>query len=141
MPWLFPSPQATLCSPPPLSFPKMAQELSYNIAYTVAANKDATPEERLTLSELWQGIKRGGRYPGDFGSFVLNCDVVSGDRSQFVREILIGDGAVHTKHGTKIVQDVTVQEGLLVSYLILPSPPPSLLFSAMGGTSLYLAVP
>ena len=93
----------------------MSTEFTYNVGYTVAANQGAQPEERLTHAELFQGIKRGGRYPGDFGDFVKSCDVVSGDRHQFVREIVIGEGAVHTADGTKIVQDVVIQDGLYVS--------------------------
>ncbi|KAK0617471.1 hypothetical protein B0T14DRAFT_568962 [Immersiella caudata] len=93
----------------------MAQEFSYNIAYTAAANKGAAPEERLSRSELWQGIKRGGRHPGDFGTFVLSCKVVSGDKNRFVREMMIGEGAVHTKDGTKMLQDVVIQEPIYVA--------------------------
>lgn len=102
----------------------MANTFSYNVAYTAAANEGAETEERLTHAELFQGIKRGGRYPGDFGDFVKSCEVTSGDRSQFVREIVIGDGAVHTADGTKIVQDVFIQDGLYVclpSFVTIPS--------------------
>jgi hypothetical protein len=95
-------------------------EFCYNVAYTVKANEGATPENRLSRQELWQGIKRGGRYPGDFADFVRSCEVLSGKRNQFVREIVIGDGAVHTKDGTKIVQDVFIQDDLFVR---LPSVP------------------
>lgn len=91
-----------------------SQEFTYNIAYTVRANEGAKPEEFLTHAELWQGIKRGARHPGDFGSFINSCKVVSGGRYEFVREMVIGDGAVHTKDGTTILQDVLVQEGLYV---------------------------
>ncbi len=94
---------------------------SYNIAYTVAANHGAPAEEHLSRAELWQGIKRGGRYPGDFADFVVSCDVVSGGRKQFVREIVIGDGAVHTPSGKKIVQDVVIQDGLSVRCRSAPS--------------------
>jgi hypothetical protein len=98
----------------------MHPEFRYNIAYTVAANDGAKPEERLTRAELWQGIKRGGRFPGDFADFVRSCEVVSGGRTQFVREIVIGDGAVHTADGTKIVQDVFVQDDLFAGSLENP---------------------
>ena len=97
----------------------MAKEFCYNVAYTIAANEGAKSEERLTHAELFQGIKRGGRYPGDFGDFVRSCEVTSGSRFQFVREIVIGDGAVHTADGTKIIQDVLIQDGLYV-WLSLP---------------------
>ena len=92
----------------------MAKEFCYNVAYTVAANESAKLQERLSHAELFQGIKRGGRYPGDFGDFVKSCEVTSGHRHQFVREIVIGDGAVHTADGTKIIQDVFIQDGLYV---------------------------
>lgn len=95
------------------------------MAYTVAANEGATSENRLSRAELWQGIKRGGRYPGDFANFVRSCKVVSGDRHQFVREIVIGDGAVHTADGTKIVQDVFIQEDLYAC-LAVSDPCPSI---------------
>ncbi|KAH8172392.1 hypothetical protein LIA77_06647 [Sarocladium implicatum] len=94
-----------------MSAPK---EFTYNVAYTINVNDGAKEEEKINLSELWQGVRRGARYPGDFGSFVRSCEITSGDRKNFVREIDIGDGAVHIQDGTKIVQDVVVQPNLLV---------------------------
>lgn len=86
----------------------------YNVSYTIDANAGAEDEEKLTLGELWQGVRRGARYPGGFGPFVRSCEVTSGTYGKFVREIDIGDGAVHINDGTKIVQDVVVQKNLLV---------------------------
>ncbi|KAK2054709.1 DUF1857-domain-containing protein [Colletotrichum caudatum] len=91
------------------------KSFSYNVFYTIAANQGADEAEKLTLSELWQGVRRGARYPGDFGPFVRSCEVTSGNSAKFVRVIDIGDGAVHINDGTKIVQDVVVQKNLLVS--------------------------
>lgn len=95
----------------------MAQEFCCNISYTVAANEGAKPEERLTHAELWQGVKRGGRHPDEFATFLRGCKVLSGGRTQFVRELFIGDGAVHTDDGTKIIQDVFIQDDLYVCLL------------------------
>jgi hypothetical protein len=97
----------------------MTQEFCCNISYTAAANEGAKPEERLTHAELWQGVKRGGRHPDEFATFVRSCEVLSGGRTEFVRELVIGDGAVHTGDGEKIVQDVFIQDDLYACLFLL----------------------
>jgi hypothetical protein len=89
---------------------------TYNVSYTVAANRGVTdPKELLSRAELWQGVKRGARHPGDFAEHVQSCTVISGNDSEFVREIVIGDGGVHAKKGKAMTQDVVLQKDLYVS--------------------------
>ncbi|KAL4744359.1 hypothetical protein BDW72DRAFT_188715 [Aspergillus terricola var. indicus] len=86
---------------------------TYNVAYTIAANRGAAPAERLTRAELWQGVKRGARHPGEFAAHVQACTVLpGGTRNEFVREIVIGDGGVHAKSGRRMTQDVFLQDNL-----------------------------
>jgi len=90
---------------------------SYNVSYTIAANRGITaPEERLSRAELWQGVKHGARHPGDFAEHVQSCTVLSGSGNKFVREIVIGDGGVHAKKGKEMVQDVFLQDDLFVRH-------------------------
>lgn len=91
---------------------------TYNVAYTIAANRGAAPAERLTRAELWQGVKRGARHPGEFAAHVQACTVLpGGTRNEFVREIVIGDGGVHAKSGRRMTQDVFLQDNLYVRTL------------------------
>ncbi|KAK4184505.1 hypothetical protein QBC35DRAFT_455182 [Podospora australis] len=87
---------------------------TYNVSYTIAANTHGiAPSERLSRAELWQGVKRGARFPGEFASHVQSCTVLPGGTANcFAREIVIGDGGVHAKQGKKMVQDVFLQDNL-----------------------------
>lgn len=69
-----------------------------NVAFTLEVNTvEATPT--LSASELWQGIKRGGRNPNDFADYVAACEVLSGGCEEFRRCLTIDDGAVHMAKG------------------------------------------
>ncbi|KAI0126684.1 hypothetical protein BJ170DRAFT_684266 [Xylariales sp. AK1849] len=87
----------------------MAQ-FAYNVGYTIVVNKHVPPEERLSRAELWQGVKRGARHPGEFASHVQQCTILSGDSNKFAREIVIGEGGVHSKNGKSMIQDVLLQD-------------------------------
>lgn len=86
----------------------------FNVAFTLPVNNNDTDQVLLTASELWQGIKHGGRYPHDFAPYVVSCDVVSGTRKEFRRILTLADGAVHTAAGEKLIQDVVVADDLYV---------------------------
>ncbi|ERF72005.1 hypothetical protein EPUS_09264 [Endocarpon pusillum Z07020] len=81
-------------------------------ATRLSANRGVAPEERLTQAELWQGVKRGARHPGEFAAHVQSCTVLSGGSNAFVREIVIGDGGVHAKNGKSMIQEVFLQDHL-----------------------------
>lgn len=86
----------------------------FNVAFTLPVNNK--PDSLvLTLSELWQGIKRGGRNPHDFADYVASCEVISGNRRTFRRRLTLADGAVHTAKGVNLDQDVIIADGLHVS--------------------------
>ena len=86
----------------------------FNIAFTLEVNKaGATPT--LSASELWQGIKRGGRNPDDFADYVAACEVLSGGSEEFRRRLTMADGAVHTAQGAHLDQDVLIADDLHVS--------------------------
>ncbi|SMQ47122.1 unnamed protein product [Zymoseptoria tritici ST99CH_1A5] len=91
------------------------QNFTCNVSYSAPANSDNTPSaQRLTVAELWQGIKRGARNPNDFGDFVRHVKILEEHGSCLTREMSIGDGAVHLKDGDSIVQEVTVVPPLYV---------------------------
>ncbi|MCJ1247521.1 hypothetical protein MMC30_004735 [Trapelia coarctata] len=85
-------------------------EFKYNVSYTVAANKGVALEERLTRAELWQGVKRGARFPGEFAEHGQRCAVLSGSGNEFLREIVIGSDGVHASEGQSMIQDVFLQD-------------------------------
>ncbi|CZT16516.1 uncharacterized protein RCC_02353 [Ramularia collo-cygni] len=85
----------------------------YNVGYTARVNPTGIPAgDRLTKTELWQGVKRGARFPGDFAEHVQRCTVLSGSGDNFVREIVIGKHGVHAAEGTAMIQDVALVDGL-----------------------------
>lgn len=86
----------------------------FNVAFTLPVNNKTDPCV-LTLSEVWQGIKRGGRNPHDFAEYVASCDVLSGSRKAFRRRLTLAEGAVHTAAGATLDQDVIIADGLHVS--------------------------
>ncbi len=85
----------------------------FNTAFTLEVNK-AGATTTLSASELWQGIKRGGRNPNDFADYVAACDVLSGGRKEFRRRLTLADGAVHTAKGAHLDQDVLIADDLHV---------------------------
>jgi hypothetical protein len=93
----------------------MAATFKFNIAYTMAVNSGKEGEIPLTPAELWQGIKRGGRYPHDFAEYVSACEVLSGSGEEFRRRLTLAEGAVHTAAGETLDQDVWISDGLSVS--------------------------
>lgn len=86
----------------------------FNVAFTLPVNNKIDPCV-LTLSEVWQGIKRGGRNPNDFADYVASCDVIFGSRRAFRRRLTLAEGAVHTAAGATLDQDVIIADGLHVS--------------------------
>ena len=86
---------------------------NFNIAFTLPVNSKTDPLV-LTASELWQGIKRGGRNPNDFADYVASCEVLSGGRKKFQRRLTLADGAVHTAAGATLDQDVVIADNLHV---------------------------
>ncbi|KAI0456053.1 hypothetical protein F5B21DRAFT_169621 [Xylaria acuta] len=86
---------------------------TYNVAFTLPVNRDAS-QPHLTPAELWQGIKRGGRNPNDFASYVAGCEVLSGGRKRFRRRLTLSNGAVHTAAGQTLDQDVWIADMLHV---------------------------
>lgn len=88
---------------------------NFNIAFTQAVN---TPDQDiiLTPTELWYGIRRGGRHPDDFAEYVASCEVVSGGETEFQRKLTLANGAVHTAAGEHLIQDVLIAENLHVSH-------------------------
>ncbi|KAF4335430.1 hypothetical protein FBEOM_10718 [Fusarium beomiforme] len=86
---------------------------SFNIAFTQPVNPlDQTIV--LTETELWYGIRRGGRHPHDFAPYVASCEVISGAKNEFRRKLTLADGAVHTAAGEDLIQDVIVAPPLHV---------------------------
>ncbi|KAI1105357.1 hypothetical protein F4804DRAFT_304631 [Jackrogersella minutella] len=85
----------------------------YNVAFSLPVNADASLPP-LTPAELWQGIKRGGRNPNDFASYVSKCEVLSGGRKRFRRRLTLANGAVHTAAGETLDQDVWIADMLHV---------------------------
>lgn len=92
---------------------------SCNIAFTHPVNTGYAPgdKEHLTPDELWTGIKHGARHPNDFSSYIEKCEILSGTSHKFVRRLTVGDGAVHSKKGMVLDQDVVLAEGLSVCSL------------------------
>lgn len=90
---------------------------NFNIAFTQAVN---TPDQDviLTPTELWYGIRRGGRHPDDFAEYVASCEVVSGGKTEFQRKLTLANGAVHTAAGEHLIQDVLIAENLHVSHTV-----------------------
>ncbi|KAJ2975051.1 hypothetical protein NQ176_g5732 [Zarea fungicola] len=87
--------------------------LTYNVSYSICANKGVSPEQRLTRTELWQGVKHGACHPEDFAAHVQSCTVLPGGTpNAFAREIIIGDGGIHAKKGKSMIQDVFLQDNL-----------------------------
>ncbi|RYP67900.1 hypothetical protein DL770_008531 [Monosporascus sp. CRB-9-2] len=86
---------------------------TYNVSYSIRANKGVSPKQRLTCAELWQDMKHGARHPGDYAAHVQSCTVLpGGTQNEFVRETVIGDGGIHTKKGKSMIQDVFLQANL-----------------------------
>jgi hypothetical protein len=87
---------------------------SFNIAFTQSVNP---PDQTVVLSatELWYGIRRGGRNPHDFAPYVASCEVLSGTHNEFCRKLTLADGAVHTAAGEDLIQDVIIAPPLHVS--------------------------
>jgi len=96
----------TTTDPTPVTF-------TYNIAFTAPVNSP-TSAPHLSASELWTGIKRGGRNPHDFAEYVSDCIVLSGDAHNFRRRLVLADGAVHTASGVMLDQDVHIADKLHV---------------------------
>jgi hypothetical protein len=96
----------TTTDPTPVTF-------TYNIAFTAPVNTP-TSSPHLSASELWTGIKRGGRNPHDFAEYVSDCTVLSGDAHNFRRRLVLADGAVHTASGAMLDQDVHIANKLHV---------------------------
>ncbi|KAF5963729.1 hypothetical protein FCOIX_13731 [Fusarium coicis] len=86
---------------------------SFNIAFTQSVNP---PDQTVVLSatELWYGIRRGGRNPHDFAPYVASCEVLSGTHNEFCRKLTLADGAVHTAAGEDLIQDVIIAPPLHV---------------------------
>lgn len=89
---------------------------SCNVAFTIPVNTGYAPDDKAHLSpeELWTGIKHGARHPNDFASYIEKCEILSGTSHEFVRRLTVGEGAVHTKKGTTLDQEVVLAEGLSV---------------------------
>ncbi|KAM0545781.1 hypothetical protein ACHAPJ_011205 [Fusarium lateritium] len=89
------------------------QPFNFNIAFTQTVN---TPDQSITLTptELWYGIRRGGRNPHDFAPYVASCEVISGTKNEFRRKLTLAEGAVHTAAGEDLIQDVIVAPPLHV---------------------------
>lgn len=92
---------------------------SCNVAFTIPVNTGYTPgdKDHLAPDELWTGIKHGARHPNDFASYIEKCEILSGTSNEFVRRLTVGDGAVHSKKGTTLDQEVVLAEGLSVCFL------------------------
>ncbi|KAF5243267.1 hypothetical protein FANTH_8276 [Fusarium anthophilum] len=86
---------------------------SFNIAFTQSVNP---PDQTVVLNEteLWYGIRRGGRNPHDFAPYVASCEVTSGTKNEFRRKLTLADGAVHTAAGEDLIQDVIIAPPLHV---------------------------
>ena len=89
---------------------------SCNVAFTAPVNAGYAPgdKDRLSPDELWTGIKHGARHPNDFSSYIEKCEVLSGTSHEFVRRLTVGDGAVHSKKGVTLDQNVVLADGLSV---------------------------
>ncbi|CVK98969.1 uncharacterized protein FMAN_08340 [Fusarium mangiferae] len=86
---------------------------SFNIAFTQSVNP---PDQTVVLNEteLWYGIRRGGRNPNDFAPYVASCEVLAGTKNEFRRKLTLADGAVHTAAGEDLIQDVIIAPPLHV---------------------------
>ena len=95
-----------------------------NVAYNVSVNEGLAADDpnALSYADLWEGVRRGCTHPHEFAPYVASCDVTSGDTHNFIRELTLADGAVHTASGEKLVQKVVIAEGLAVSFHRLQRP-------------------
>lgn len=99
------------------------ESFSFNVAFTDSVNTGYAPgdEAHLTPEELWIGIKHGARHPYDFSSYIANCEILSGTKNEFVRRLTVGDGAVHSKSGMVLDQDVVLYP--MLSVCLFPQSP------------------
>lgn len=88
----------------------------FNLACTVPINPKGV-EPVINAAEFWRGLRRGGANPELFAEYVSKTEVLPNPTSDLVfqRRLYIADGAVHTKEGTTLDQDVRLAENLLVS--------------------------
>lgn len=94
-----------------------ATEFIFNLACTVPVNPTDV-EPIINADEFWRGLRRGGAHPELFAEYVRKTDVLPNPTSDLVfqRRLYIADGAVHTKEGTTLDQDVRLAENLMVIF-------------------------
>lgn len=112
--YLFPSvPPTPSAKMPPSS---VTNEFVMNYACTIPIN-DIGQEPKLTASEFWRGLRRGGHDPTLFVDYVAKSEILPGSKSdtEFKRRLTMADGAVHTGSGATIDQDCRNVTGLCVS--------------------------
>lgn len=88
---------------------------TFNLACTVPVNPEGV-EPVLSAKEFWTGLRRGGANPELFAEYVAKTEVMNPVSDLvFQRRLYMADGAVHTKAGATIDQDVRLAEDLMVS--------------------------
>ncbi|KAL4913037.1 hypothetical protein BDW62DRAFT_205922 [Aspergillus aurantiobrunneus] len=107
---------------------------TFNVAFTVPVNNDPK-NPALTVDEVYSGFSRGGEKPHLFASYVADTEVLPGRKSEneFQRRLVIDDGAVHTKRGMELVQDVRQAKNLLTEAITVDSGARSTMIVSRGG--------
>jgi hypothetical protein len=92
-----------------------SSSFTFNLAITVPINPKGV-EPVVKADEFWKGLRRGGAKPHLFADYVANTEVLPNPQSELVfrRRLFMAEGAVHTKSGTQVDQDVRLAENLMV---------------------------
>ncbi|KAL2412775.1 Acetylaranotin biosynthesis cluster protein L [Exophiala dermatitidis] len=86
---------------------------TFNLACTVPVNPEGV-EPVVNAKEFWTGLRRGGARPELFAEYVAKTEVMNQVSDLvFQRRLHMADGAVHTKGGATIDQDVRLAENLM----------------------------
>ncbi|KIW36384.1 uncharacterized protein PV06_11375 [Exophiala oligosperma] len=108
----------------------------FNLAITVPVNPPGA-EPVVNATEFWTGLRRGGANPELFAVYVARTEVLPNPTSDLVfqRRLHMADGAVHTKEGATIDQDVRLADNLLCEGVTMGNGSRSTIILSHGGQS------